>query len=92
MNDKMAKYFKALGDKNRLILLEQMLKGETCGCTLINKVEITQPTMTYHLNILEDSGIIKSRKEGIWRKLEVNDNVIDEMINYLKELKGAKKC
>jgi len=87
MNDKMAKYFKALSDKNRLILLEQMLKGETCGCTLINKVAITQPTMTYHLNILEDAGVITSYKEGVWRKLKVQADVIDDMIDYLNNLK-----
>lgn len=87
MEEKMAKYFKALSDKNRLILLEQMLKGETCGCTLINKVEITQPTMTYHLNILEDAGIITSYKEGVWRKLKVQADVIDDMIDYLNNLK-----
>lgn len=87
MEEKMAKYFKALSDKNRLILLEQMLKGETCGCTLINKVEITQPTMTYHLNILEDAGVITSYKEGVWRKLKVQADVIDDMIDYLNNLK-----
>lgn len=87
MEEKMAKYFKALSDKNRLILLEQMLKGETCGCTLINKVEITQPTMTYHLNILEESGVITSYKEGVWRKLKVQADVIDDMIDYLNNLK-----
>ena len=94
MEEKMATYFKALGDKNRLTLFEQVLKGETCGCTLINKVEVTQPTMTYHLNILEDASLISSRKEGVWRKLDVNDKIIDDMINYLnglKQLKGAKK-
>jgi ArsR family transcriptional regulator len=90
MEEKMATYFKALGDKNRLILFEQMLKGETCGCTLINKVEVTQPTMTYHLNILEEASLISSRKEGIWRKLDVNDKIIDDMINYLNSLKKLK--
>jgi len=64
-----------------------MLKGETCGCTLINKVEITQPTMTYHLNILEDAGVITSYKEGVWRKLKVQADVIDDMIDYLNNLK-----
>lgn len=95
MKEKIANYFKALGDKNRLSLLELILKGENCGCTLIDKLDVTQPTMTYHINILEESGLITSRKEGIWRKLEVNQDSLNELISYLNDLEkhvGKSKC
>ncbi|MDT8336605.1 MAG: metalloregulator ArsR/SmtB family transcription factor [Candidatus Izemoplasmatales bacterium] len=95
MNEKIANYFKALGDKNRLALLELIIKGENCGCTLIDKLDVTQPTMTYHINILEESGLITSKKEGIWRKLEVNQDSLNELVAYLNNLKkqeGVSKC
>ena len=92
MKEKMALIFKALGDKNRLALLELIAKGENCGCTLIEKVDITQPTMTYHINILEEAGLITSRKEGIWRKLEINQDSLDLLSSYLKDLKIVEAC
>ncbi|MGD9761459.1 MAG: ArsR/SmtB family transcription factor [Candidatus Izemoplasmatales bacterium] len=95
MEEKMALIFKALGDKNRLTLLELISRGENCGCTLIEKIDITQPTMTYHINILEEAGLITSRKEGIWRKLEINQESLDLLFNYLENLKTVevwKKC
>lgn len=85
--DNLAKVFKALGDKNRLLLLELIINGENCGCTLIDKLNVTQPTMTYHINILEKAGIITSRKEGVWRKLSVNKNIVEDLIGYLAILK-----
>jgi len=49
MNERMTKYFKILSDPTRLEIVELLLKGETCGCTLIDKLPISQPTLSYHL-------------------------------------------
>ena len=86
MNEDLAKIFKALSDNNRLILLKRIADGENCGCTLINKLDITQPTMTYHLNILEDAGLITSKKEGTWRKMSLNENTIKLVTEYLMSI------
>ena len=87
MKENIAEKFKAIGDMNRLKLLELIIKGESCGCTLIDKINVTQPTMHYHINILEAAGIVVSKKEGKWRKLDTNKSSIDEMIEYLITLK-----
>jgi ArsR family transcriptional regulator len=92
MKEKIALIFKALGDKNRLALLELITQGENCGCTLIDKLDITQPTMTYHINILEEAGLITSKKEGIWRKLEINQGSLDILKNYLNSLEKVEAC
>jgi len=92
MKEKMALIFKALGDKNRLALLELIARGENCGCTLIDKLDVTQPTMTYHINILEEAGLITSRKEGIWRKLEINQESLEMLSIYLKDLNIVEVC
>ena len=80
--------FKALSDVNRLTILELLIKGETCGCTLIDKLPISQPTMSYHLNILTESGLTTSYKDGTWKKHHVDINKIDELIKFLTELKN----
>ncbi|NCU33595.1 MAG: transcriptional regulator, partial [Candidatus Moranbacteria bacterium] len=64
MNKEIALLCKALSDENRLTILELLIRGETCGCTLIDKLPITQPTMSYHLRTLSDSGKVPG-KEGI---------------------------
>ena len=82
--------FKALSDENRLKILELLIQGETCGCTLIEKLPITQPTMSYHLRLLTESGLITSKKEGNWKKHTVNFEEIDQLIEYLVALKTMK--
>ena len=90
MKKEMTNLFKMLSDENRLTILELLIKGETCGCTLIDKLPITQPTMSHHLRLLTESGLITSYKEGVWKKHHINMTKIDEMIKFLTELKTVK--
>lgn len=90
MDDKYALLFKAISDENRLKILKLLISGQTCGCTLIDQLPITQPTMSYHLNLLKQSGLTTSKKEGTWHKHHVNLEVIDDMISYLQALKTSR--
>ena len=81
--------FRAMADENRLRILKMLIDGETCGCTMIGKLPISQPTLSYHLNILTQSGLATAYKEGTWRKHHVNLKAIDELIAYLTELRNA---
>lgn len=85
-----AKLFKALSDDNRLTILRCLIQGETCGCTLIDKLSITQPTLSYHLKTLSDAGLTTHQKDGTWKKHHVDYQVIDDMIAFLLDLKNAK--
>jgi ArsR family transcriptional regulator len=46
--------------------------GEKCACVLLEKLNITQPTLSHHMKILIESGIVKSRKEGKWTHYSIN--------------------
>ena len=61
-----AKVFKAFCDENRLVILTMLQSGEKCACVLLEKLKITQPTLSHHMKILVDSGIVTARKEGRW--------------------------
>ena len=61
-----AKIFKALADENRLRMLEILRGGEKCACVLLSDLQISQSTLSYHMKILCDSGIVVSRPEGKW--------------------------
>ena len=61
-----ARVFKAFCDENRLTILEILQSGEKCACELLEKLQISQPTLSHHMKILVESGIVTPRKEGKW--------------------------
>jgi len=61
-----AQVFRAFCDINRLIILEMLRNGERCACILLEKLDISQPTLSHHMKILCDSGIVVPRKVGKW--------------------------
>ena len=63
---KAAGIFKALGDENRIRILKMLCTGEKCACKLLEELNISQPTLSHHMKILCDAGIVTGRKEGKW--------------------------
>lgn len=61
-----ARVFKALDDKNRLQILEMLRGSEKCACVLLEDLQISQSTLSHHMKILCESGIVVGRKEGKW--------------------------
>ncbi|MFP4479223.1 MAG: ArsR/SmtB family transcription factor [Candidatus Izemoplasmatales bacterium] len=90
MKDQIVDYFKVLSDPNRLEIVELLLKGETCGCTLIDKLPISQPTLSYHLKTITNSGLAKAKREGNWIKHFIDRDKINDMIQYLEQLRDME--
>lgn len=65
-NEKRAAIFKAFCDANRLTILGLLKNGEKCACQLLEEMQIGQPTLSHHMKILCDAGIVKARKDGKW--------------------------
>jgi len=61
-----SKFFKALSDSMRLRMLKLLETREMCVCEVMFALELTQPTASYHLGILERVGLVKGRKRGKW--------------------------
>ncbi|WP_312642892.1 metalloregulator ArsR/SmtB family transcription factor [Hydrogenoanaerobacterium sp.] len=61
-----AKVFKAFCDENRLMILELLQSGEKCACELLDGLHISQSTLSHHMKVLCDSGVVRGRKEGKW--------------------------
>lgn len=64
--------FKALADETRLRIIDMLSFDELCACHLLEHFPITQPTLSYHLKILCDSGLVNSRREGSWMRYSLN--------------------
>lgn len=71
---KTATMFKAFCDENRLQILFILQSGEKCGCMLLEEMQITQPTLSHHMKILCDSGVVNSRKEGKWMHYSISED------------------
>ena len=61
-----AKVFKALCDETRWTVLSLLQSGEKCACVLLETLNLAQPTLSYHMKILVESGIVTARKDGKW--------------------------
>jgi DNA-binding transcriptional ArsR family regulator len=58
--------FSGLGDSTRLKILKLLAEEELCACEVMAALDLTQPTASHHLGILERSGLVVSRREGKW--------------------------
>ena len=66
IHEKNAKVFKAFCDEKRLAILELLRGGEKCACVLIDQMDIGQSSLSYHMKILCESGVVESRQDGKW--------------------------
>jgi ArsR family transcriptional regulator len=85
-NKDLSLLFKALSDENRLTIIELLINGETCGCKLIEKLSISQPTLSYHMNFLMKAKLVSVRKDGTWKRYRVDKAKLDLLIGYLNSL------
>ena len=81
-----ARVFKAFCDEKRLMILEMLQSGEKCACVLLEKFEITQPTLSHHMKILVESGIVTARKEGRWTHYSISAGGCENAAVLLKKL------
>lgn len=81
-----ATIFKAFCDENRIRILEMLQTGEKCACKLLEELNVTQPTLSHHMKILCDSGVVESRKEGKWTHYKISNNGRSNALNLLEEI------
>ena len=84
--EKNAKVFKAFCDEKRLAILELLRSGEKCACVLIEQMEIGQSSLSYHMKILCESGIVESRQAGKWTHYKISEQGSKEALLLLKAI------
>ena len=77
---------KALSDSNRLEIVQMLSEGEKCGCKLLERFEITQPTLSHHMKTLVESGMVNDRKEGKWHYYSLNIETFSGFKKYIEDL------
>lgn len=79
-----AKIFKAFCDEKRLRILDILQGGEKCVCALIEEIELPQSTMSYHMKILCDSGVVEGRQAGKWTHYSISPKGLVSATEILK--------
>jgi DNA-binding transcriptional ArsR family regulator len=72
--------FAALGDATRLQMLKIIADEELCSCEVMAALELTQPTTSHHLGILERAGLLSSRRNGKWVFYKIANSQIRNLI------------
>ena len=83
---RMAEVAKALGDPVRLQLVDVLRKhaGKVCVCELVPLFDLSQPTISHHLKVLRDAGLVESERRGLWAYYYVMPGVLDELAAWLR--------
>lgn len=89
--EKKIKIFKALSDKNRLLIIEMLSCGELCGGEIMEGLNLTQPTISHHMKILSHAGLVNCRKEGKWSRYSLDKAMFDEISTFIRVLSSEKE-
>lgn len=81
-----ALFMKALADETRVKIFDMLSKGELCACNILEDFDITQPTLSYHMKILSKSGLVDSRRDGVWMKYSINKDGLDLLKNFFDDI------
>lgn len=81
-----ARIFKALCDEKRLAILELLRTGEKCACVLIDELNLGQSSVSYHMKILCESGIVISRQDGKWTHYRLSKSGSRYAVELLRSL------
>jgi ArsR family transcriptional regulator, arsenate/arsenite/antimonite-responsive transcriptional repressor len=79
--ERMARTAKALADPVRLQLVDVLRKhaGKVCVCELVPLFDLSQPTVSHHLKVLRDAGVVGSERQGLWAYYYVNREPLEEL-------------
>ncbi|HPJ12869.1 MAG TPA: metalloregulator ArsR/SmtB family transcription factor [Caldisericia bacterium] len=85
-HEKIVLFAKALQDENRLQIVEMLQSGEKCACKLLEHLQIEQSTLSHHMKILCQSGLIAWKKVGKWMHYSIDPEEANNLLHLLQNL------
>jgi ArsR family transcriptional regulator, arsenate/arsenite/antimonite-responsive transcriptional repressor len=84
--ERLAAVAKALGDPVRVQLVDVLRKhaGKVCVCELVPLFDLSQPTVSHHLKVLRDAGLVASERQGLWAYYYVLPEALEELSEWLR--------
>lgn len=84
-----AKFFKGLGDKSRLAILETLLKDEKTVADIVKLTGLSQPNVSGHLACLLECGLVQRKRVGQWTLYSVTSDQVPEIIRLMRSIVAA---
>jgi ArsR family transcriptional regulator, arsenate/arsenite/antimonite-responsive transcriptional repressor len=83
--------FKALNDQTRREIIELLKKGDLTAGEIADHFRITKPSISHHLDLLKQAGLIEATKQGQFIYYSLNTTVVDDLVKWVLQLKNKKK-
>lgn len=85
-DDECINILKAMADSTRLSIIKMLNNGKLCACKIQEHFNFTQPTLSYHMKILINSGLVNGVREGAWMRYTLNQPKIDEFVKFIDNI------
>jgi ArsR family transcriptional regulator len=82
--------FKALNDPTRREILELLKEKDLTAGEIADKFSISKPSISHHLDLLRQAGLVESVKEGQFIYYSINTTVMDELLKWIMQIKKSK--
>lgn len=90
-NENFINKLKLISDPTRLTILQMLSKnGTMCGCKILEELNITQGTLSHHMKLLTENGIVTCIKDGKWCNYTLINESICELSKFLKDICSTK--
>lgn len=84
--EKLANYSLCLANARRVEIIMLLMEGEKCACELGRRLKITQPSISRHMTVMCDSGLVTGRKQGRWMLYSLNREAYKDLLRLLVEI------
>ena len=84
--------FKVFADETRLKIIHMLSCGELCACSILEQLNITQPTLSYHMKMLTQCELVIARKDGIWMKYQLNETKVVEYKQFIVFVRRSRRA
>ncbi|MBL1229002.1 winged helix-turn-helix transcriptional regulator [Enterococcus sp. BWB1-3] len=81
---------KAIADPNRMKIIDLLSNGSMCACKVLEHFNFTQPTLSHHMKILENTGIVSVSKQGQWHHYLLREDFVKRFMTDMEQLLSDK--
>lgn len=86
-----AAVLKALGEETRLKIFDMLRDGTLCACKILEGLDISQPTLSHHMKVLCDCGLVVAEKDWKWTYYTLNCDTVKEIAAFLSDTKCLRR-
>ena len=85
------KVFKALSDPKRAMIVDMLSCGELCACMILEKFEMSQSTLSHHMKLLCECGLVKGSEEGKWTYYSLDMDTVGKTKQFFCDITSDKE-